>query len=1858
MKTMKNIILVIIFTLALISCDNIVGLGEKLDLNGPEVNFTSPAPRKTINAAFWLKGTVSDYRSISRMIVKVEKDNEELPRQWRNTNGNWEISDNYGSSWSSFADAKWEGSNSITWSIYVDLNINGKKPEDGEYMFSVQAWDKGGISDDNSYKTLILILDTDPPKVTVFNPFLYDRSISYDPATETFDDAELESLRLLTDWRDPELIGKFQTGSFLLQWSIEDNFNIWSFDLRFYEMSELVDNKPDTPLSDNYIYRFHKNTPPAPDVPSPENYLKPNGSVTVPALEGETGSYGENGHLYKSITDKTIIRVVTLCYDAADNITQEKTLGYLIYWPQADIPWITYTGDIYPPEYYNDHPAEPGPFKTNVEDAFLFYPGTGRSIKATAFHAQGVKEIIFSLYKIDKLENTLQDCEINLLPEYDHIKKENTLRGNDTYSANFQWDFSPPPRSAFYIVEAKAFSVSGKESEVARVLFKVQDITFPDFPKPVQPPALEPFFQHIDNATNSLTISGIVSDATEIDSLCLVWINPQSKGAAAMAQLEYFRDPQYVGWMTALGLTPGGTYESEGKYDPSNPNKVWRLALGNPELNGDTQRIEYKFSRTIPLDDLNIGIGKEALKSQVFLLRASNPSPKTTIITYTPQGDESPPVIKITNVIITKNSIPTSTLTPGEFADIKKFNNGDKITINGTWKEDSVKYLDFNNYLKDNFKISINQNDLSASKLSFTGVTDSDSGEWKAEVTVGTDIPLTNLKDTLVVAAALSDIGKNKSDDGASWLIESDTLRLVRISSDLADQTYNTGKSIEIFIEFNKPVHLKAGRSNNPVLNLQVGNGTATAAYKGGQTNLSTKQYFTYTVASGQNTTTANPWLDVTGLNGLAGGNYWTVDNYPFTWEAVSGAGTEEIRITMDASHYSTTTGSLESGSGFLLRRLPVAANTADSMYTLAKGKNIGIDTAPPSVSSIGSTNKAGHYAKDAEIDININFNESVRLANESNPPQIKLKVTNGGNTTVTTIGTPRVNDRTITFSYKVVPDDTTGDNKVIIDSFTGGGITDIAGNNMAAYTFTTANGALNGGTANNGTGIYINTIVPGVPTFMALKSSTNTDTINNNKGTAASGAADIDIKNVYDDQLWFAIIGNTTGGSNRLGYLEYSLDGSNWKRIDNITGTAFQQSVYGQYNVIVRQTDKAGNQSAPSKSVSFNWDPGTLVTRIDSTSANGTYTNTTGNVTPARTDTVNVTVYFRKPITTTGSPTITLNVIRGGNSSINITTAVTADKDQLSFSYAVGNTDNTPLNTYLDVTNFNISATDKDGVNVDNYIKLPADLSNRLGNRKQIKIQTDPLAISSGPAYAFTSADDEATGNITITFNRDISKKDGNISITQQTTGYRLPAVLTETQANRYKSARNFNDYYSRGTNGFVNGAVDTTAKYILKYDETTVVNPNDNGTPQEKMAYDFLTAESVSLPVTSQDITVNGSVLTIKLEGSNALQTLGASYDIVIPAGLIQDGLGFRWPTAETKYTNFKTPGINRPFVRVDKKVDADRITAPGGGGNTKPHLMADYSNLIRTRARLDCRTPDSIVRYKAYGAENTATGTNSTGSNPGSGANQNAAGWNWKNTGADTDDKNNVGQQDTDAGAGTTYTYNTFTGNTTGDAGTTSYTHINVGTTNEQGYVWRIGIKSRDNANSSNNSALYEEIAFRTVLTYEIQNINAGTLGQVIGSGDQLWIRGGDAIGSSSVSGFPINWQDDYGKLNTEKKRAGIRLLRFTNTNTPTNISTGTTWRYITWEINVQTWHDVVLGRGTDTATAQTANDAWQYGPRQWAYQRGGWSAQKDEYTLIPGKHRWVRITNQNYTSGIVNFSLQFSTRVSQTVTYPQP
>jgi hypothetical protein len=1835
MKTKITIFKLLLSLLAValfFSCDNTITLGKKLDIEGPIVTITSPAQRQSVPVQFEIEGTTWDYTGVETLLIKAVTNNKDFQRQWRYHKKAWQISDDYGKTWSLFEGAEWKlNKESSTWKVPIDMVIAGMPTEEGEYTFNIQAWDKGGFTDDNSFKALVLIVDLDPPKVTLTNPILYSKyapNVPPPPALDSEEGKEFKRFDAMLDnsgeWKAPEFLGKFITQEFSLKWQIEDSNDVWSIDLRFYPKDTVIDDDPDTPLPENYYYRYFENTPPPPRPADPNDFVKLNGSVTVQDLYGPAGILEGGGELKTSIPLKTTVKVVAVCYDGAGNPNQEKTLGYFISWPKANDPWIVFADGLTGPgEFYGKQVAldEKNPSNPYIEpDVFTVYPS--RSVKATAFQSYGVKEVKYTLYEANTNNNTLNNVPLTSLkyaviegvPQVDIVVPNTSGRGS--FSTIFPWEINVPPFTGYYIFVAEAFSSHDKPSEKYTMLFRVNDITFPDFVEGPLPSASDPLFMHIEN--NKIKIHGKVSDATAVKSLCMVWINPDSEGFAAMSQLSYFRNKDYNGWKQIL--TSASSPVFEGTYDSKNPNKLWKINLENAGMDYDTNRHVFSFEQEIDITgDMGIGPASslKSLKSQVFLFRAENPDGKCTIITYAPQGDTLAPDIGITDVVI-KYGANTSIFEPNTYKVVPQLKNNDTITINGTWWEDSAAYLDIQTYFLNNIDIDVNNQRLP--KLTPANITvsgDRQRGTWTATITVGAGSGLTEdkLKDTLVIGVKAKDIGGNEAEIGCSWLIQSDNLRLMRISSEKEDAIYKTGDIIDIFLEFSKPVKLTNSLSQKPqlILSSRTGN-NARAVYKEGQDNFNSRQYFEYTVTAGDATGGAGgKYLNVTGLyyngNALTTGTPHNTADYPFTWSrGGNDAGDyEEVRITMQTGF---TTG-LDTGKvagkddDYYIRTLPVTTSTTNSDYqfTLPAGKHIEIDTTLPTVSTVAAASTTGHY-QNGDIYITVTFSENVALGAVT--PSLALAITNGAVTSYNTDpANIKVSGDKITFMYSIKAGDTTYENPVSITGFSGN-IVDIAGN------------ALSGTITGTLTGIYIDTI-PFTSAQAPVVRVLSATPINAGNTIGTSGASPNNLTNLYNTNLWLAVTRNDGSTQNhRLARLEYSINGgTSWitlARASNNTPFDNHSMTKGPYTIRARQITESGIVSPVSQDITLNWDPGDFITRISTTSANGIYTNNTTNG-GSRTDSIPITVTFRKKVKFSARPTITLNTTPTASNANIVTATYTANTEvtELTFNYAVGTTDNTPSGDYLDVIAFNRvgNATDEAGANINAYVSIPASLptASTLKGSKSITIQTGPLSVLTAAAFN--------NNNLVIGFNRNILKGAGEISIIQSATDYRLPAVLTESQFSKYSKIDNVNSYYTRGSNGYnytsnTDRGADTSTKYILRYnvDTAAVGTPSASGTAEQRLAEAFRQAEKITLSINAGAVTISGSQLTIALTDTNALQVPGAAYQVSYPQGFVQDSLSTPCPILTNQSVTLG--GVAKPFIRINKRQDT--ITESPSPSNSQPRLVAAQPFLADVR--MDCRTPGSTIYYFTTNAV--------TNNNNGTTANWTTAG----------------GPQNTTAAPGQPNDPQTTTNNRL-----TYSAAFTIGTNNDyQGLQWYVRAKASKGSDWSVNS---EEMAFKTVVTYRANGITAGDTGVTFDNGDQLWIRGGDAIKSSTVPGFPITWDiGEFDKAKADGKRAGIRL--FTRTDTDTTALNNSTYKWITWDINTDAYFDIILGHDT----ASTAAEALQYGPIQFAYQRAGWTSFKEQCRILPGQHRWLVSNNPDPSKGALNFSGTFSARARYT------
>jgi hypothetical protein len=1123
-KTLTILVLITIiacFTGIISSCEIPLALGERLNLNGPTVTIHEPQPRQPVDGKFFISGSITDDTGIDRVLIRasynVDSVTIEFPMQWRYTGNRWEVSLDYGkvNTWTTapsvtikegmdeeaVINPEWNGDiKNINFIIPIDMTLSGDGHlVDGQYQFSVTAWNLANNSDDNSLKTRNVILYKDPPLVNIISPVRYPKK-QLDP--DIFS-GELVNLYTLEDYRDPAYIGKFINGEFLLQWQIEDKNEVWAIDIRFYETFDIDGDLIDPyDLKDDYIFKMTMNDiNNLPVVPSPGQTLRPNGYMTVPDLtEISSGTfhnpsgYSVDYEVKKPVSGKTLLQIVIQCRNAAGLPLKEQPLECFVYWPEADIPWITF------PEAMTDKWTIMIDGQEVLNNIYPVFPGSQVPVKA--YDDDGVDSVSYSIYLVDGQGEKINE---------DNPVASKTIE-NPMRNTNFSWAFDPPETIASYIIEAKVIDIKGAYS-VSSGYFQTRDISWPEIRPPDTPDSTKPLYQFINGTSVSdwsFNIKGIASDAKEITAIYMVWINPHSSNYSAMSQLSYFRDPDYPGWTGAEEFfkidpdTAGPYYD--GAYDPNDQtkhNKVWKLnKTDNPEYTGGinplNRRYEAEYSKTLNLkNDLNIapgefnnGIPYDFLKSQVFVFKAighlpADPEqkPKTHIIVWSPEGASLAPGVEIKEVIIKRGAQETK-LNMGVVEEIASFQENDEIIITGTWTEDSARYLDYNLCVTEFFEVTIGSVTIPKNNLLNTTFTieqanpDDIRGTWTVTATVGGEgsgnhaIRLPHIRDTLMVNARITNIGGHSSEATNTWFVSTDYLRFMRIGSDLNvyDGYYKAGQTIKFFLEFTKPVKLKNG--GNPELQLKAG-ASARAKYVTPVDGLaSPRQFFEYTVGSTdstQNEPISNPG-ELLNITNLVTSILPSAGDYPFIFEWEGSEFNEEVKLVNSDSDKGTP---------------PEQYNvipTTEGRNRLMDVKNFIIDTTAPTLNNITVSGRGGWYGSGNTIYLTASFSEDVYLGTDA--PKLQLRITNGTNTESKETEAGQPSGSSMIFTYKIKDGDVTpGTDDLLITGFTGD-VLDQAGNRYNNSGFASTAASFRTPKDSEGNGIRIKAIPLLVPTL------------------------------------------------------------------------------------------------------------------------------------------------------------------------------------------------------------------------------------------------------------------------------------------------------------------------------------------------------------------------------------------------------------------------------------------------------------------------------------------------------------------------------------------------------------------------------------------------------------------------------------------------------------------------------------------------------------------------------------------------------------------------------------------------------
>ena len=410
MKITKKITAIITTLSAFLLGSCTIGLGEAIDLIGPSVTILTPEPRQCVKAAgFDITAKVTDDFAVKTITVECNGNS------WVGQKGAWQVK--------TCNSSTYQADPLSTWSVdsdgkTVNFTIRSIKiPVSGTYNLSVTATDAANNISEESKKIRTVIVDTDPPKVTVSNPALY-------PATTE----SIEKLNEITDYRKITEVSKFVTGDFTLSGTTVDENTI--------EYIDVIIKETETDI----VYlekRLIKDTQFAED----KSCIELN-SLRAWEFSVKLADYPEFASLDES---KHMFTVITCSRDSSGNREDTYVHGIFCMWKDADQPWIEMKlGDKSSP--------------------LSVYAGT--TINGTAYDDTEISEVTSTVKEIDSSGAIVSQ---DILYERGTKVSENTIF----------YQLPVPKDCTTYYIEINAKDNNGKTAVSKTGYIEVVDKTFP-----------------------------------------------------------------------------------------------------------------------------------------------------------------------------------------------------------------------------------------------------------------------------------------------------------------------------------------------------------------------------------------------------------------------------------------------------------------------------------------------------------------------------------------------------------------------------------------------------------------------------------------------------------------------------------------------------------------------------------------------------------------------------------------------------------------------------------------------------------------------------------------------------------------------------------------------------------------------------------------------------------------------------------------------------------------------------------------------------------------------------------------------------------------------------------------------------------------------------------------------------------------------------------------------------------------------------------------------------------------------------------------------------------------------------------
>ncbi len=781
MKKINKIIKTIfsIFTLVILSSCQI-GLGEAIDLQAPEIFLTSHKDNDYVGQTFRLAGYATDNEKVKSITIDFDEAN--IHYKWENST--WQKKTSY-IDWTALkADecACTVNNTTVTWEVTVDTTEAKQGMQSSTYSYSIVAQDQIGNSGKTSKIEGSLVVDQNTPDIKLNSPALFSTNKDI---TEKFSSFEL---------KDGSVLSQLFNGTLVFEGRQDSAAAFKEFRL------ELDDGEEDSKIVDSYNFNKPINSVTTENISNAYPFGRKTlyysktlkvGQDGIQDLRTWTVSIKPEDWISSDLTTlqsgKHKIRLVATSVSNSD-AWQRKILGYFIWYPEADYPWITlYSG------------------RDSVETAAASdqtYPSA--KIFGVVQDDDGIESLTYSLEKQNG-------------NSWSSIKSNETLPLTEKNAKNSQFNIEAPTESAIYKLSVYVKDIYGKTDSVDKY-YNVLD---------VQPPKIS-----LTSPTESTTVfsaggkaikfEGTISDDARIKSIKIVHLNP-----AATNPLENklkFINPAEQNWQKSSPDEDG--------------NLIFDVAIPEENYDPTTKIYSYEVNKSLDLfTDLQIGPDKPLI-TQDFVILAVDESDGATTLPISVIGDSESPKLTITEIELfddSNRSITKKNFANADIVELPPIKAGYSAKICGTWSDNSTT--------KWNDCSKINKIEVEWLTAEFSNVIMNSDGTWEVSVNKDT-VPPSGSAGSII--ATLKDYANNSSTTSQSVMIERAQIGLDRITCENYDGSYTVGQDILINLEFTKGATFEAGTPSLKLNNGQYAFYYETEKIKNGMSKIQ----FKYTISA------------------------------------------------------------------------------------------------------------------------------------------------------------------------------------------------------------------------------------------------------------------------------------------------------------------------------------------------------------------------------------------------------------------------------------------------------------------------------------------------------------------------------------------------------------------------------------------------------------------------------------------------------------------------------------------------------------------------------------------------------------------------------------------------------------------------------------------------------------------------------------------------------------------------------------------------------------------------------------------------------------------------------------------------